>query len=159
MMLRLLLLAAVFILTQTVAAEVKDLTREQKLAELVFADIVSVSFAELVRVEIPDSREETIAPKMPWKLIGNPAAKLALQWMAAPVSYSFNGTAACFDPGMRIMILEKQRKLTLDVCLHCSKMSVVIDKNPPFAIDFSEVGLACYKAIYFDFMEQQKVRH
>lgn len=157
MMTRLIILAVLLVTLRLAEAEEKELTREQMLAALVFKDVTAVHITELVMVQIGKKAE--LLPREPWKEIEKHIADRALRFIANPATYHFDGGAMCFDPGMRIMILEKQRKLTLDVCLLCSKMTVEIEKGPSFTIDFSEVGLACFRAIHLDFMGQKKIRH
>lgn len=136
-----------------------ELSGDQKVAALTVDEVQSVYFAELVEVQIGDPPANVTAPRIPWKEIEPRLAKQAMEWIADPASYRFNGTAACFEPGMRIVITGKQHRLTLDVCLHCEKMSVQVDKGEPFALDFSDIGLLRYKSIYLDFVEQQRIKH
>lgn len=134
----------------------QELTREQKLASVRFNQVKDVYISELVAV-----RDERIpfteAVPLQRGLHLDPAnVDLLLKWISLPESYAFAGTAGCFSPGMRITISEASRTVILDVCLECEKMSVAIDQRPVFGIDFSELGLALYKSIYFDYVVQRK---
>ena len=72
--------------------------------------------------------------------------------IANAVNYHHDGTAACFDPGLCIRVHEKQRTVTLEICLSCSKMSVSTVPGKMFTIDFSPAGELAYKALYVDLM-------
>lgn len=149
------ILALLFILTAA-AGEV-TLTPEQKLAALVFTDVRSIDVTTLVEVEMPGDEPEDkdvvmTAAVYPLRTIDQNRGKELLAMIAAAGNYRFDDTAKCFDPGLRIRIHEKQRIITLNVCLECAKMSVSTAPGKSFIIDFSQAGEIAYKATYVDFV-------
>lgn len=134
----------------------EELTREQKLASVHFTRVKWVYVTELVVVNdqrIPAGEPVAVRRGL---MLEQPDTDLVLKWISSPDSYSFAGTAACFTPGMRITISEENRTVVLDVCLDCHKMGVMVDQKLDFGMDFSQLGLALYKSIYFDYVVQRK---
>jgi hypothetical protein len=154
------LLALLFVL-MACAAEEAEMTPEQKLAALVFTDVQAIDVTTLIEVEMPSDRPDgrhaiTAAAVHPSRTIAKDLNKELLAMIAATGNYHFDGTAMCFEPGLRIRIHEKQRITTLSVCLSCAKMSVSTAGRRSFIIDFSPTGLLAYKATYLDLIVLKK---
>lgn len=157
-----MILALLFIVTAA-AADEATLTPEQKLAALVFTDVQAIDVTTLIMVykpsDRPDGRQSiTKAATFPSRTIAEDHNKELLAMIASAGNYHFAGTTACFNPGMRIRIHEKQRITTLTVCLECFKMSVSTKEDSYFIVDFSPAGLLAYKAAYHDIIVMNKAQ-